>query len=125
MAAAAIADDDPFLIAFDAVKLASVGFLMPFVFLWNPAFVAQGDLPAVLLAGLGGIAAAAAIAIAIEGIIERTVPRWERLLLVGAAVLAVAPQVTVALAGLGLVAVLLGRRALARQVRGDTADRQG
>ena len=33
LAAAAIAEEDPFKIAFDAVKLASVGFLLPFVFI--------------------------------------------------------------------------------------------
>ena len=114
MAAAAIADDDPFAIAFDAVKLASVGFLMPFVFLWNPAFVGQADAVSVILAAMGGIGAVTAMAIAIEGIIERSVPRWERVLLLATAVLLVAPDLRVALAGLALLAVLLGRRWIGR-----------
>ena len=42
LAAAAIADEDPFSIAFEAVRLAAVGFVMPFVFIWNPAILGQG-----------------------------------------------------------------------------------
>lgn len=110
MAAAAIADDDPFAIAFDAMKLASLGFLMPFVFLWNPAIVGQGALVFVLLAGAGGLVAALAMSIAIEGIIERNVPRLERFALVGAGILCVAPDPWMAVAGMAIVAVLLGRR---------------
>ena len=110
MAAAAIADDDPFAIAFDAVKLASVGFLMPFVFLWNPAILGQGAPVFVLLAAAGGLLGVLAIAIAIEGIIERNVMRLERLALVGAAVLAVAPDPRIALAGMVIILGLLGRR---------------
>lgn len=110
MAAAAIADDDPFAIAFDAMKLASVGFLLPFAFIWNPAIVGQGPMVFVLLAGLGGLFAAVAISIAIEGIIERTVPRLERAAFLLAAVLSVAPDPRVAVAGMVIIGGLLGRR---------------
>jgi len=110
MAAAAIADDDPFLIAFDAVKLASIGFLMPFVFLWNSAFVGQGDMMATLLVIFGAAIGTVAVAIAIEGIILRSISRLERLLLVLAAVLSVAPDPRFAVAGMLLAIVLVGRR---------------
>lgn len=110
MAAAAIADDDPFAIAFDAMKLASVGFLLPFAFIWNPAIVGQGPMIFVVLAGFGGLLAALAISIAIEGIIERTVTRLERLALVIGAVMSVAPEPSVALAGILFICGLLGRR---------------
>jgi TRAP transporter 4TM/12TM fusion protein len=110
MAAAAIADDDPFLIAFDAVKLASVGFLMPFVFLWNPAFVGQGDMMATLLVIFGAALGTVSIAIAVEGIILRSISRLERLLLLPAAALSVSPDLRIAVAGMLLVIVLVGRR---------------
>ena len=114
MAAAAIADDDPFAIAFDAVKLAVVGFLLPFIFLWNPAIVGQGDWPAVLLALTGGAVAAFALSVAVEGMLERSVPRPERILLFAAAIAAVAPQMAVALGGMAVAVLLIGRRILRR-----------
>lgn len=114
MAAAAIADDDPFAIAFDAVKLAVVGFALPFVFLWNPAIVGQGDWPATIMAVLGGCTAAFALSVAVEGMLERSVPRPERIVLFAAAVAAVAPQMPVALGGIALAALLIGRRVLRR-----------
>ncbi|WP_150120804.1 TRAP transporter large permease subunit, partial [Sulfitobacter sp. HI0040] len=43
LAAAAIADEDPFRIAFSAVRLAAVGFLLPFAFIFNPGLLLLGD----------------------------------------------------------------------------------
>ncbi|MFZ9990559.1 MAG: TRAP transporter permease, partial [Burkholderiaceae bacterium] len=42
LAAAAIADEDPIRIALNAMRLAAVGFILPFAFLWNPAILGQG-----------------------------------------------------------------------------------
>ncbi len=114
MAAAAIAEDDPFAIAFDAVKLAAVGFMLPFVFLWNPAILGNGDGFAIALVVLGGCTAAFSIAVAMEGMLERTVPRLERLVLMAAAITAVAPVVPVSLAGIAVAGGLIGRRILRR-----------
>ncbi|MCC6007312.1 MAG: TRAP transporter fused permease subunit [Rhodobacteraceae bacterium] len=110
MAASAIAEEDPFAIAFDAVKLAAVGFALPFVFVWNPAILGQGAALEVVLAAFGGLVAALALAVAIEGMLERTIPRPERVLFLAAAVAAVAPVAWVALGGCAAALVLLGRR---------------
>ncbi|MCL4745515.1 MAG: TRAP transporter large permease subunit, partial [Burkholderiaceae bacterium] len=67
-AAGAIADYDPMKIAVSAVRLAAVGFLIPFAFIWNPALLAQAALPTVLLAFVGGLCAAFWIAILFEGL---------------------------------------------------------
>lgn len=127
LAAATIAEDDPFAIAFDAVKLAAVGFLIPFVFIWNPAIVGQGEAYQVLLAIAGGVVATGALAVAIEGIFYGKMTRIERTLLVGVAVAAVAPYVLIALggiaAGVGLAirAMILQRHKLERERRENGA----
>lgn len=110
MAAAAIANDDPFLIAIDAVKLATVGFCLPFVFMWNPAILGLGDPVSVFVVIVGGICAAAAISIAVEGMLERQVGRLERFALLAAAIAAVAPSLFVSLPGIALIVLLVGRR---------------
>lgn len=115
LAAAAIAHEDPFLIAFDAVKLAAVGFALPFAFIWNPGLLMQGDMPAVLLAVAGGVVGALALAVAVEGMMERTVSRIERLLLVAAAVASIAPHAIVSILGIALGSGLMARSLLTRE----------
>ncbi|MBO6560265.1 MAG: TRAP transporter fused permease subunit [Nisaea sp.] len=111
LAAAAIADEDPFIIAFDAVRLAAVGFLMPFVFLWNPAILGQGTFFDIGLVAVGGVVGAIAIAVSFEWINLRTsgVATWpiRGLLVVGAAV-SVAPQTIISLAGIAATLSVLG-----------------
>ena len=111
LAAAAIADEDPFIIAFDAVRLAAVGFLMPFVFLWNPAILGQGTFLEIGLAATGGAVGALAIAVSFEWINMRTSGSgaWpiRGLLVVGAA-FCVAPNLIMSLAGIAATLALLG-----------------
>lgn len=103
LAAAAIADEDPFAIAFDAVRLAAVGFLMPFVFLWNPAILGQGSGLDIALICVGGVVAACAISVAFEWIEKASVGllAWplRGVLILGAAA-CVAPSATIALGGI-------------------------
>ena len=103
LAAAAIADEDPFVIAFEAVRLAAVGFLMPFVFIWNPAIIGQGTVAEVLMAAAGGVMAACAIAVSFEWLRSHAVGRaflpLKFLLPIGGAA-AVAPNPLVSLVGI-------------------------
>jgi TRAP transporter 4TM/12TM fusion protein len=91
LAAAAIAEEDAFKIAFSAVRLAAVGFLLPFAFIWNPGLLMLGDTATNLLALIGGILATGAIAISIEGTVGIELRYWERIMLTLAAVAAVVP----------------------------------
>jgi TRAP-type uncharacterized transport system fused permease subunit len=110
LAAAAIAQEDPFRIAFSAVRLAVVGFLMPFVFIWNPAIIGQGDTVQTVMIAVGGLAAAAAIAVAVEWVRPAgNVLGWgQRVLLLLGAVAAVAPEPMVAAIGILGTGALLG-----------------
>lgn len=103
LAAAAIAEEDPFIIAFDAVRLAAVGFFMPFVFLWNPAILGAGTGVEIAMACIGGVIGATAIAVSFEwlGKGHTGLIRWplRAVLLVGAAA-AVAPNMLVAALGI-------------------------
>ena len=106
LAAAAIAEEDPFIIAFDAVRLAAVGFFMPFIFLWNPAILGSGNSVQILMVCLGGIVGAVAIAISFEWL-HRGVIRWPlRFLLFAGAASAVSPNLMVAVIGILVCTVL-------------------
>ena len=64
--ASAIADEDAMKIATTSVKLASVGFIIPFFFVWNEALLAQGSGLQITVAALGGIVAVTLLALAVE-----------------------------------------------------------
>lgn len=103
LAAAAIAEEDPFKIAFSAVRLAAVGFLLPFAFVWNPGLLMLGDTTTNLLALSGGILATAAIAISIEGSVGIVLRPVERLVLTLGAAAAVAPIAWISLSGIAVI----------------------
>ena len=109
LAAAAIANEDPFIIAFDAVRLAAVGFLMPFVFLWNPAILGSGSVLEIAMVCAGGIAGATAIALSFEWVGKQQNGRlaWPlRAVLLAGAAASVAPNLLVATLGILGTAVL-------------------
>lgn len=119
LAAAAIADEDPFAIAFNAVRLAAVGFLMPFAFVWNPGLLLQMDPAINMLAIVGGTLATLAIAITIEATFGRPVSMVERLGLTLAAVAAVAPYPIVSVLGILVILALLARYRMILKRQGD------
>ena len=124
LAAAAIAEEDPIIIAVDAVRLATVGFLMPFVFLWNPAILGQAEAFPVALAIVGGVCAVAAIAVSFEWVKLPGGPAlvWPvRIALMAAAIAAVAPHAGVAFLGIGGCAAILG----ATYIHSKRLDRDG
>lgn len=125
LAAAAIADEDPFRIAFTAVRLAAIGFFLPFAFVWNPALLLLGGPLANVAAVVCGLLATCAVAAAIEGHLGRAVPAWERALLAVAAVAAIAPVPW--LAPLGVVAILavFGRHAMRMRAEAGQAKTMG
>ncbi|APZ52438.1 TRAP transporter, 4TM/12TM fusion protein [Salipiger abyssi] len=112
IAASAIADEDPFKIAFSAVRLAVVGFLLPFAFVWNPGILLTLDPLSNTLAVVGAAMATGAIAISVEGSMGRNLSTLERLLLTLAAVGAVCPYPVIALVSMLLIAALVGRHLL-------------
>ncbi|MBU1315807.1 MAG: TRAP transporter fused permease subunit [Alphaproteobacteria bacterium] len=113
LSAAAIAHEDPFKIAFTSVKLAAIGFMLPFAFIWNPALMLLATPLSNALAVVGGVVATLAMAVAVEAFASKPVAPAERLLLAMASVAAIAPFAPVALAGIAAGLALLARHLLA------------
>jgi len=119
LAAAAIANEDPFRIAFSAVRLAVVGFLLPFVFVWNPGLLLLAGVEANILAVIGGVVATVAIAIAVEATYGAKASTIERLALVAGAVAAITPQSIVSLAGIAFLLAMLVRYSILLKRNGE------
>lgn len=116
LAAAAIADDDPFAIAVDAVKLAAVGFVLPFAFVWNPGLLLLTDPLHTVIAIIGGILGSLALVVAVEGMLSQQVSRLIRWAFVLTAVAAVAPYILVSALGSSAIVALF-----ILQFKGDPA----
>ncbi|MDO5633405.1 MAG: TRAP transporter permease [Micrococcus sp.] len=108
-AAAGISGGDPMRTGLAAIRLAAAGFVIPYVFVYNPDLLMR-DVP--LLQG-GVIILTALVAIfllsaALEGHLMVSMPWWQRIVLGAGAIMILNTNLMWDLIGLGLVAVTLG-----------------
>jgi len=83
-AAAAIAGSDPLMTGFTALKLAIAGFIIPYVFMYNPAVLLMGSVLEVFTSSLLLIAAIIFVASGLIGWLIEKVNILERVLLLAA-----------------------------------------
>lgn len=106
-AAAGIARSEPNTTGFMAVKLAFAGFLIPYIFCYNPALLMIGasnwEIAAIVISATVGIAA---LSFASVGYWLRNLQIWERLILAAAAITLITPGLVTDLIGLGLLAIV-------------------
>lgn len=111
--AAPIANANPMAIGFQAVRLAIVGFVFPFVFIFRPGLLMQGSVLDVMDAFVSGALAAFALAAAVEGWFgQGPLARWERFVLAVAGLVAVHPSLVSTIVSIVVVGGLLGFRYL-------------
>ena len=109
-AAAGIAKAEPNATGFMAVKLAAAGFLIPYVFCYDPALLMIGaDNLQIAIIVATAVVGIAALSFAAVGFWKRRLHLWERLLLLGATIFLIIPGLLTDAFGilvLGLVYVL-------------------
>jgi TRAP transporter 4TM/12TM fusion protein len=109
--AAPIAQANPMSIGWQAVRLAIVGFVFPFVFVFRPGLLLQGGVLDVIDASVSGAIAAFALAAAVEGWFGRgPLAWWERVLLTVVGIVVIHPSFVTTVVGGVVIAVLLGLR---------------
>ncbi len=113
-AAAGIADANPYQIGYRAVRLGIVAFVVPFLFVYQPALLLIGNPLAVILAVLTAAAGVVALAAGLEGWLILQAAGWERALWIGGGLLMIVPGLYTDLGGLALVAIPLASQ-LARR----------
>ncbi|MCS7280087.1 MAG: TRAP transporter permease [Desulfobacterota bacterium] len=108
-AGAAIAKAHPNQVGFTAMKLGSAAFIVPFMFVYNPALLFQGQVAEIVLASLTAIIGAFSLACGMQGYFwGKVVPFYLRIPLLASAVLLIKPGLYtdfMGLALLGLVAI--------------------
>lgn len=123
-AASGIAGSNPMRSGVTALRLAVVGFIIPFIFVLQPALLLQDTtvlevVPVVLTALLGMLAISAGLA----GYLVRDALPAERVVLVGAGIALVYPSLAVSIAGLGVMMVIGALQVLRHRRSAETGVR--
>lgn len=105
--AAGIADGDAMKTGIRGMLFALVGFLVPFVFVYNPAILLQGDALSIAWGAAQVLAATFFLAITVCGFFKREMTWWERVLTFAAAILLMTPEVITSIIGIAIGAGVL------------------
>ena len=123
-AAAAIAGSPPMATAWQAMRLGAVLFIVPFMFVYQPALLMMGPWSDILLAFARAVIGVFCLAAALQGWLRRRATVFERCLLIAASILFVTPSLIADVVGLILLALVWGlhsTRRTAGVVRAPTA----
>ena len=114
-AAAGLAKSDLWKTGWAAVKVGAAGFIVPFMFAYEPALLMIGDWPTIVWRTVVSCIGIGMLAAGLHGYLLRSMPYWERGAAIAAALLLVAPELTTDIAGLGLTAALLALQLAGRR----------
>jgi TRAP transporter 4TM/12TM fusion protein len=115
-AAAGLAKADLWKSGLASVRIGAAGFIVPFMFVYDPALLMIGDWPAIASATISATAGALLLAAGLQGYLLRPAALWERAFLVGAAFCLIKPGLTTDLAGIALAgAVVLNQLVAGRR----------
>lgn len=92
------------------MKLGVVAFIVPFVFVYQPALLLRGSVPEVVIAAVTSTFGVVILAAGLEGWLLSRMAGWERLLSVVGAFPSIKPGICSDLAGLACAAILAVRQ---------------
>lgn len=105
-AASSIAQADPIRIGLNACKLAFIGFILPFMFVFQPGLLMQGNIMDIIWAVPTATIGVVAMSASVEGWLTRRLLAWQRFLLMGGGLCMLYPGLVTD--ALGIAAIILG-----------------
>ena len=90
-----------------AMRVGAAGFIVPFMFVYDPALLMIGDWPNIVWRFVLSCAGIGLLAAGLHGYLLRWMPMWERGVAIVAAILLVVPTIWADLAGLAVMAALI------------------
>ena len=90
-----------------AVRVGAAGFIVPFMFIFEPSLLMIGDWQTILLSSITASVGVICLAGGLHGYFWREVRAWERVFLIGAAVMLIKPGLVTDVIGLGLLCLVL------------------
>ena len=117
-AAAALAKANMWRAGFEAMRIAAAGFIVPFMFVFEPALLAIGEWDAIALATVSATVGVMALAAALYGYLLAPLAMWQRVALGVSAILLIKPGLVTDALGLGILAVIAGLQWMATRRQG-------
>ncbi|GAB4173275.1 MAG: TRAP transporter permease [Thalassobaculales bacterium] len=106
-AAAGLAKSDLWESGLAAVKIGAAGFIVPFMFVYEPSLLMIGEWSRILHVTITASIGVVALAGGLHGYFLRRATRWERAALIGAALTLVEPGLWTDMLGAGLLALVM------------------
>src|SRR5215212_1550393 len=120
-AAAGLAKSDLWATGWAAMKIGAAGFIVPFMFVYEPALLMIGDWPTIIWRFLASCFGIMLLAAGLHGYFLRRASLWERAVLIAAAFCLVKPGWETDLAGVALCAVVVAAQWSGRDKRRSRA----
>jgi TRAP transporter 4TM/12TM fusion protein len=112
--AAGIANSDPMKTGFQSFKLSITGFLIPYVFVYNSALLAQGAMPAIIWSTFYCSVGSLALASGLEGYLWGDMKSVKRVIIVIAAIMTIIPETLSTVVGLSIILFVLSIQLLSK-----------
>jgi TRAP transporter 4TM/12TM fusion protein len=106
-AASGLAKSDLWKTGWAAVKIGAAGFIVPFMFVYEPALLMIGDWPTIVWRFILSCVGIGLLAAGLHGYLFRAMPLWERAVCIAGAFLLVVPTLWADIAGLGILGSML------------------
>ena len=104
-AGASISGAKPMNTGFESFKIALTGFIVPFMFVYNPSLLFQGSPQRIIISSITAFVGIYILAAAVQGYYYRLLKVWERIIFFGCALSFVTPSLI--LNGIGIIVFLL------------------
>ena len=106
-AAASVVKDNPMKLGFSAWKVGIPGYIIPFIFLYNPELLGIGSLPSILLCTVLVVFATMFMAMAIEGYYKKEINILGRIIIFLGAIMLIKPGLLSGLIGIALAGIII------------------
>jgi TRAP transporter 4TM/12TM fusion protein len=114
-AAAGLAKSDLWTTGLAAVKIGAAGFIVPFMFVYEPSLLMIGEWHEIAFAAIPAAVGCLLLAAGLQGYLIRQANMLERVLLVAAALLLIKPGLITDLMGLGLAGLVVAMQLMVRE----------
>jgi TRAP transporter 4TM/12TM fusion protein len=123
-AAAGLAKADLWSSGWAAVKIGFAGFIVPFMFVYEPALLMIGEWPKIVQAFVTASFGVALFAGGLHGYFLTAAALWQRALLLGAGILLIDPNVITDSIGAAIAVIVIGAQILTRRLQREAAKPQ-
>ena len=114
-AASSLAKTDLWASGWEAVRVGAAGFIVPFMFVFEPSLLMIGPWYEILHSSITAIVGTMCLAAGLFGYLLREARLWERVVLIAAALLLIKPGIVSDLFGVALLGIVIASQVLANR----------